>query len=252
MPRLAWFSPMPPSRSGIAVASAELVPALRVEHEIDVFADNPADSTARSAHDFLWEHAKRPYDLVVYQLGNSSFHDYAWPYLFRFPGLAVLHDAHLHHARAAALLRTRRTGDYRAEFAASHPGVDAAMAELAVAGFDSHLYYRWPMRRLVVEASRVTAVHAAGLAEDLREEVPAAVIETIPLAHGEMVEQTRVAAARQRVRTARGIASDAVLFGVFGALTPEKRLPQVLDAFESVRRYVPAAHLLLAGAAAAH
>ena len=50
-------------------------------------------------------------------------HDYLWPYLFRYPGLTVLHDAHLHHARAA-LLRTRRADDYRAEFAANHPGAD--------------------------------------------------------------------------------------------------------------------------------
>src|SRR4051794_17869194 len=116
--RLAWFSPMPPVRSGIAACSAELVAALRGEHEIDVFVDEPVVKLAvtggsagprlLSAHDFVWRHRARPYDLTIYQVGNSSHHDFLWPYLFRYPGLAVLHDAHLHHARAAALLRTRR------------------------------------------------------------------------------------------------------------------------------------------------
>ena len=44
-----------------------------------------------------------------------------------------------HHARAAALLRTRRADDYRAEVAACHPDVSPDLAELAVAGFDTHL-----------------------------------------------------------------------------------------------------------------
>ena len=37
----------------------------------------------------------------------------------------MLHDAHLHHARAAALLRNDRADDYRREFAANHPDDDA-------------------------------------------------------------------------------------------------------------------------------
>src|SRR6478672_11119996 len=109
--RLAWFSPMPPVRTGIAAVSADLVPALADEHAIDVY-------THTNAYDFVWRHRQTPYDVVVYQMGNSSHHDYIWPYLFRYPGLTVLHDAHLHHARAATLLRTKRVQDYRSEFAA--------------------------------------------------------------------------------------------------------------------------------------
>src|SRR4026207_1508570 len=139
--RLAWFSPMPPVRSGIAACSAELVGELRQRHHIDVYVDTapPAGAPgAASAHDFVWRHRVNPYDLTVYQVGNSSHHDYLWPYLFRYPGLTVLHDAHLHHARAAQLLRTRRAHDYRVEFAANHPDADPSLAELAVEGFDNH------------------------------------------------------------------------------------------------------------------
>ncbi len=104
MARLAWFSPMPPVPTGVAACSADLVAALGDEHEIDLFVDEPVARVApgtRSAHDFVWRHQRQPYDLTVYQVGNSSHHDYLWPYLFRYPGLTVLHDAHLHHARAA-------------------------------------------------------------------------------------------------------------------------------------------------------
>lgn len=251
---------MPPAKTGVAACSVDLVTALADEHAIDVFVDEPIAVAARareaagvrSAHEFLWRHRLDPYDLVVYQLGNSSAHDYLWPYLFRYPGLAVLHDARLHHARAASLLRLRRAADYRAEFTAAHPEVPAALAELAVAGFDSHLYYEWPMTRLVVRASRLTAVHTPGLARELLEQEPAAAVEAIRLGHGTPLPPEASHAASTELRARYRFPADAVVFGIFGGLTPEKRVPQVLDAFSALLPYVPSARLLLAGAPAAH
>jgi glycosyltransferase involved in cell wall biosynthesis len=263
MARLAWFSPMPPVRSGVASYSAEVVGRLRQHHDIDVYVDSSADSShgqldraaadaPRSAHDFVWRHHRHPYDLTVYQLGNSSHHDFLWPHLFRYPGLVVLHDAHLHHARAAALLRTKRAAAYRAEFAANHPDVTVDLAELAVAGFDTHLLYDAPMTRLVVDASRVTAVHASGMIPSLREQSPAALIESIQLGHGDLVSSARRSEARARIRHQLDIPSESPLFAVFGGLSPEKRIPQVLEAFAATCRYLPESRLLLAGAPASH
>lgn len=249
--RLAWFSPLPPTRTGVAACSAELVAALRAEHEIDVFT--AADGRGSlSAHHFLPRHRQAPYDLTVYQLGNSAHHEYVWPYLFRYPGMVVLHDAHVHHARAAALLRSRRPDAYRAEFGANHPGLDPGLAELAVAGFDNHLHYSAPMTRLIAEASRLTLVHTTALADELRQQAPGAAIEAIRLGHGVMPSATQAAEARERIRQARGIPPDAVLFSVFGGLSPEKRIAQVLEAFAALLPYAPHARLLLAGAPARH
>jgi hypothetical protein len=46
-PRLAWFSPMPPVRSGVAACSADLVSALSASIEIDVFVDEPVARMSR-------------------------------------------------------------------------------------------------------------------------------------------------------------------------------------------------------------
>lgn len=262
--RLAWFSPLPPVPSGIAACSADLLGELSQRHEIDVYVHvkDPREPLPTlvpraslhiySAHDFVWRQRAEPYDVAIYQIGNSSHHDYIWPYLFRYPGLTVLHDVHVHHARAAALLRTRRPAHFRTEFSANHADVSPDLAELAVAGFDNHLYYAWPMCRLILEASRLTAVHSPPMAAQLREEFRDARITTIRLAHGERLSDERIARARARVRTAYGIADEAVLFGVFGGLTPDKRIPQILDALTAIIPYAPSAHLLLAGAAARH
>src|SRR4029079_5364309 len=159
--RIAWFSPFPPVRTGIAGRSAELVAALAARgFSVDRYPE-------AAAHDFPWRHRQAPYDLVVYQFGNSSHHDYAWPYALRYPGLVVLHDTRLHHARAALLLRETRVADYRAELAWSEPAVSPDAAELAVAGFDSRLYYDWPMVRGLVASSRLTAVHGDAARDDL-------------------------------------------------------------------------------------
>ena len=253
--RLAWFSPMPPVATGVAACSADLVAALGADHQIDVYVDEAVARVSpgtRSAHDFVWRHQQQPYDLTVYQVGNSSHHDYQWPYLFRYPGLTVLHDAHLHHARAAALLRTFRAADYRTEFAWNHPDANADIAELAVAGFDNHLYYAWPMTRLVVRASRLVAVHGVALAARLRADVPDARITAIRLGHGTPVSIEEAADAGSRARARYGIAPDAIVFGCYGGLSPDKRLPQVLAAYAATRAYVPTAHLLLAGAVPEH
>ena len=245
--RLAWFSPMPPARTGVAACSLQLVSALRDVHEIDVFVDDPlvtGSADGRSAHDFSWRHRLAPYDLTVYQIGNSSSHDYLWPYLFRFPGLAVLHDVRLHHARAAALLRRQRRDDYRAEMHASHPELDPGLAEMAIAGFDTPLYYHWPMTRLIARTSRLTAVHTRAAARTLAAEVPEAAVRQVALGHGHALDDEARRAARSRTRARWSISADTLVFGCFGGLTVEKRIPQVLKAFAATLAYAPKARLI--------
>src|SRR5882762_5932513 len=124
---IAWFSPFPPERSGISAYSAEILPGLAANHTI-------ARVPELGAHDFVWQHRRDPYDLVVYQLGNAPCHDYMWAYLAAFPGLVVLHDARLHHARARSLLQQRRFDDYRRELQYDHPDAASGFAEYVVEG----------------------------------------------------------------------------------------------------------------------
>jgi glycosyltransferase involved in cell wall biosynthesis len=257
--RLAWFSPLPPVTSGVAAYSRDLVAALRGRgYTIDTYPE-------ATAYDFAWRHLQQPYGLVVHQFGNSSHHDYQWPYAFHYPGLAVLHDTRLHHARAALLLRERRSDDYRAEFRWNHPDVAAAATEIAVAGLDSALYYEWPMCRALLERSRVVAVHGDGTRRELVERLsssdsaPADArsglpdrIVSIRLGHGQVVSAGQEAEARKTIRARYGIPPEAVVFGVFGGLTPEKRVRQILAAFRATLPYAPGARLMLAGTPAAH
>ncbi len=254
--RIAWFSPLPPVRTGIAACSAELVAALRQRGcDIDAYP-------AEAAHAFPWRHRQRRYDLIVYQFGNSSHHDYEWAYALRYPGLAVLHDTHLHHARAAFLLRERRADAYRAEFRYNHPDVSPDVAELAVAGFDNRLYYEWPMVRALIDSSRIVAVHGDAAGRELRRRLspPDATthadrgdrLMSIRLGHGELVSEDRRRQARAHIRARYGIADEDVVFICAGGVTPEKRIPQVIAALRAILPHAPNVRLLLAGTAAAY
>jgi glycosyltransferase involved in cell wall biosynthesis len=235
--RVAWFSPLPPVRSGIAAYSAALVPRLAAGGAIDAFAE-------ANAHDFVWMHRRAPYDLVVYHLGNASCHDYIWAYLARYPGLVVVHDPRLHHARARQLLSQRRFDDYRHEFWYDHPDAPRDVVEYAVEGLGGATYYSWSMLGVVMRTARMVAVHNPRVAADLQEEFPGTRIEPIRL--GTPAFQTG-AAARGRVRASLGVSGQSVLFAAFGTITAEKRVGAILRAVAALAREGADVHLLLAG-----
>src|SRR5712692_7436033 len=263
--RIAWFSPLPPVRSGIAAVNANLLPRLDDGLAIDRFVEGPGNAKAAKpaepgsslrssrawrsanifdAHDFVWKQRRAPYDLVVYQLGNASCHDYIWAYLARYPGLVVLHDPRLHHARARQLLGRGRFDDYRREFWYDHPDAVGDFVEYAVEGLGGPIYYAWSMLRVVMRTARVVAVHNQRVASDLREEFPGARVETIRLG---TPAPASGAAARARVRSALGVNDGALLFAAFGKITAEKRIGAIVRAFSALAGERGDVHLLLAG-----
>jgi len=244
--RIAWFSPFPPSTSGIAAYSAEVLPLLADRGlAADVFSET-------NAHDFVWKHRRTRYDLTVFQLGNADCHDYMWAYLFRYPGLVVLHDAQLHQARALYLTKRwkPRRDDYLAEFRANHPEAPPDVGELVAAGLGGTLYHHWPLTRLVIESARLTVVHNARLALDLRQQHPAAHIEAMDMGVGQVREAS--ADRRADVRRRHDIPADAVVLTAIGGVTPEKRIPQVIRALGVIAERHPQLHVMLVGNTAAH
>lgn len=256
MPRVAWFSPLHPVRSGISQYNRELLPMLAGGHDIDLFVDGRPEHFASpdarvrlfTAYDFLWKHRQHPYDLIVYQLGNAPCHDYMWAYLTRFPGMVVLHDGQLHHARGRMLLQQwrPRQDDYRREFWFNHPDANPDLAELGAVGLMGSLTYLWPMLRIVIVSSRRVVVHNDWLAEEIREVHPeaAAAVDVVEMG---VPEPASRAGARQQIRARHGIAEAAVVFTAFGKVTPEKRVREAMRALASIADAVPHAHLLVAG-----
>jgi glycosyltransferase involved in cell wall biosynthesis len=99
-PRLSFVSPLPPERTGIADYSAELLPALAAHYDIEVVvAQDQVDDLKDDRYkvrDVSWfrEHAHE-IDRVIYQVGNSPFHQHMLPLMREIPGTVVLHDFYL-------------------------------------------------------------------------------------------------------------------------------------------------------------
>jgi glycosyltransferase involved in cell wall biosynthesis len=263
--RVAWFSPLPPDRSGIAAYSAELLLQLASRHEIEAFVDDGAGGPGaagidpipgvlvRGAHDFPWRAATRPFDACVYQLGNQLCHAYIWPYMVRYPGLVVIHDGQLHHARAASLIAQGRLDDYRAEFSYCHPRAPRALHEVVITGLGGavrSLYYDHPMVRIPVEAARVAAVHNPMLAQELSDQIPGSRIVSIRQGVRDLTAgQTPFSEA---LRAQLGIPADSMVLVAFGQITPEKRLWSVVKALGqlNVAGLAPEPWLVCVGATA--
>ena len=100
-PKLAYVSPLPPERSGIADYSAEILPELARFYDIDVISNqttvsDPWVAANCNLYDANWllNHADE-YDRILYHFGNSPFHQHMFELLKKVPGPVVLHDFYL-------------------------------------------------------------------------------------------------------------------------------------------------------------
>ena len=100
-PKMAFISPLPPERTGIADYSADLLPALAKYYDIElVVSQNYVDNSWVNGNgkirniDWLMENVDQ-IDRFVYQIGNSHFHAYMLDLIDKIPGVVVLHDFYL-------------------------------------------------------------------------------------------------------------------------------------------------------------
>ena len=97
--RVAYYSPLPPDRSGIADYSAHLLPAL--EHRVEVKVAKQHRRPPRGC------------DVALYHVGNNpDAHGWIVEALRKRPGIVVLHDVVLHHLVAGMTVARDRPDGY--------------------------------------------------------------------------------------------------------------------------------------------
>ncbi|GAB2588301.1 hypothetical protein GCM10027034_20950 [Ramlibacter solisilvae] len=163
--RLAYVSPLPPSRSGIADYSAELLPALAAHYDIDAIVEQPEQLEAlppgsvrskRSAEWFM-EHGDE-YDRILYHFGNSEFHVHMVPLLERYPGTVVLHDFFLSGMQSYRELVIAKEPNWSQALYASH-GWPALLRRAC--GADIHnVIHEFPANFEVLRGAQGVIVHS--------------------------------------------------------------------------------------------
>ena len=110
--KIAWVSPFPPQRTGIAYYSYSLVKELKTAFDIDLYYESeaPCDELQESFETYplsALESRREQYSHVVYHLGNNSaFHAGIYSTAWNVPGVVVLHDYDLSGFMREAFLRS--------------------------------------------------------------------------------------------------------------------------------------------------
>ena len=96
--KLAYVSPLPPVKSGIADYSAELIPYLSKYYEIIIISnqekisDEWINNNCKIENNEWFINNYSNIDRVIYQFGNSLFHSHMFDLFKNFPGTITLHD----------------------------------------------------------------------------------------------------------------------------------------------------------------
>lgn len=227
--RVAFFSPLPPCRSGIADYSATLLEHLAPLLELEVF------SSADRAFD-----AAR-FDIALYHMGNNPHHDFVYEAALRHPGVLVMHESNLHHLIADVTIRRDDWDGYLRE-CEYEGGPDALAYARRVRALEVGPDYEGVrMTRRVLESARGVIVHSRFMVDEMHAAGFDGPVARIP--HGAWVPE----ASRNTWRYRLGIGENTPLIGIFGFLKPYKRIAESLRAFRRLLRVVPAAKMILVG-----
>jgi glycosyltransferase involved in cell wall biosynthesis len=245
MKRIAFFGPVNPVPSGISDYDEELLPLLRRHYEIDVFVDRQGSGENVHPHgQFYYLQKARPYDLCLYQMGNSLLHEYMYGYLFQYPGAIVFHDYCLHHSRAKMLFLKGYFDEYLAEVKAAHPE-RPEVGEVVYSGIAAdQLFYFYPFVRLLLQSALVAGAHTGTVCEQLR------VTET-PVVRIPMGVNAPVFTPQEKAEIAALYPGKLVLAS-FGLATPEKRISTVLRALAELRCYYGNLRYIIVGQVASY
>ena len=212
--RVGYFSPLPPARTGVADYSLALLPALGELCDVRV---NSADA-----------------DVCLYHLGNNQIHRDIYIEALRRPGVAVLHDAVLHHFFLGWLDRKAYLDEFVYNYGEFCRDQAADLWEARRRSAQDPRYFEHAMLRRIAEASRAVVVHNPAAARTVARHSPGARVVEIP--HLFQPPELPPCAESIEWRERQGIQRSTFLFGVFGHLRESKRLIAVLRAFDCVLR----------------
>jgi len=227
--RVAFFSPLPPSPSGIADYSQALLESLKRRVEIEVFPD--------AGREF------RPddFDLALYQIGNNPHHDFVYETALRHPGVVVMHESNVHHLITDVTIKRGDWDGYLEEVAYNGGSAALEYARRVRALETGPDYEGLPMTRRLLELARALIVHSDFMRCEMRKQGFAGLMARIP--HGAWIPDVD----RMEYRHRLGLDENIPLIGIFGHLKPYKRIPESLRAFRRLVRVEPRAKMILVG-----
>jgi glycosyltransferase involved in cell wall biosynthesis len=253
-PRIAYCSPVNPAPSGISDYSEELLPFLGQYADVTLFVDDklrPANAELTRHLEIVplrWlerMQRRRPFDAILYHIGNSPVHAQIWRVAQRVPGIVVLHDFVLHHSMLWYAANVQHNVQHYVRFMAQQYGeAGGHMAQLMIRSRFTDAAFEFPCVEPVLAAARGIIAHNGYVLERvraLRPELPTALVPMgVPLP-----PLRDRAEARERL----GLPPAALLLASFGHINAYKRLEPALRALAALRAEGHDARYILVGSA---
>ena len=204
-PKLAYVSPIPSAKSGIADYSAELLPELSRHYRIDIIVcqDEPiqdsyiqANYPLRSLDWFLKN--VNIYDRVIYHFGNSHFHVHMFDLLEKIPGTVVLHDFFLSGILSHVDVTGRMPGIWSESLLHSH-GWPSVIERYTIPD-TAETVWKYPSNLRVLQAAQGVIVHSENsrrMAQEWYGSEAAEEWELIPLMRVPVAKPDKAAARRK-------------------------------------------------------
>jgi glycosyltransferase involved in cell wall biosynthesis len=227
--RVAYYSPLPPERSGIADYSALLLPALAERIDVDIVRRGSRRRRRRA-------------DVSLYHVGNEpAAHGWIVEALRRRPGVVVLHDFVLHHLVAGMTLGRADGSGYLDAMQREAGPVGRMLAHGVIDGLVPPLWENraadYPLAGEVLASATGLIVHSGYVERLVRDSGYIGPVWRIP--HPAWTPPPDIGSVE--------LPEGRTIVGCCGHLNPAKRLPQLLEAFARLRRRRPEALLLLVG-----
>jgi glycosyltransferase involved in cell wall biosynthesis len=244
--RIAYFSPLPPERSGISDYSAELLPHLAQRASLTLFAGQPEEvsDSIRAQHPILsledYPRLRWSYDIPLYQMGNSRYHKGIYSMLLRYPGITVLHEYSLHHLILERTIADSGKFGYTREMGYENgvPGVKQAVCVQQGRAIPS--FFQTPLNARTLDHSLGLIVHSHFTAAQIRARRPELPMAVVPA-------PIRSEWGRLLSRQELGCPKDALVFASAGMVTRHKQIPMALEAFSLLAEHVPNAVFVVIG-----
>jgi len=234
-PKLAYVSPLPPMRSGIAYYSSQLLPELARHYQVEIVStageveELAGDSRypTRSAHWFLEN--SRQFDRVLYHFGNSEFHQHMFDLLKVVPGVVVLHDFFLSGIVSHMDFTGVVPGAWAQELYFSH-GYKALRERFTSDDLLEDLIWKYPCSLSVIQDSLGVIAHSPKSLQLARHWYGG---ETDNWSIVPLLRDSHIGIGRDAARAALGFKANEFLVCAFGMLGPSKLNHRLIGAWKS-------------------
>lgn len=239
---IAFFTPLPPQQSGISDYSLDILWAISRYFDVDVFIDEGyeiACDLPACVHVFphtAYESMAGRYYRTVFQMGNSEYHFYMWPYVRKHGGVLVLHDFNMHTCVRYKIFQTYRE-ILREDF-------DEAKTEafLGTLQGDTQKLFELEINGFLTKYADSIIVHSAEAKSKLLK-------RNIGLRVHQIYHYAKIEALPDplEAKKALGIPENTLLLAAFGHVSGTKRELQILQAFARLARSNAKAQLVFVG-----